>query len=403
MDNKRIIYLDCYCGISGDMLLGALLDAGLELSALEEGLSLLGLDGYRLGMERVCRRGITGTSFIIESAEDTAERKYKDIVCIIGASRLPEEVKERALAVFYRLAAVEARIHGMALEDVAFHEIGALDSILDIVGSTLALHILGIDEIISSPLPLGRGMIEIGHGRVPLPAPATAALLAAGDVPVYGVETEGELVTPTGAALVTTLACGFGEIPDFTLESVGYGAGKNEYETPNYLRVLMGAACKMEPRYREKVNIIEANIDDLNPEITGYMMEKLFSEGALDVFFTPIQMKKNRPAVKLSIISPPALTGRLMDRIFLETTTLGCRVMEARKAALPRTVEEMDTPWGPVRFKIVNSKVQDTVITRCAPEYEDCLSIARREQIPLQEAYRKVEEFYHTAVKDKGE
>lgn len=399
MDNRKIIYLDCYCGISGDMLLGALLDAGLELAALEEGLSSLGLEGYRLGKQRVMRRGIAGTSFFIKSAGGAVHRKYGDIVRLIEAASLPGKVKEQALRVFNRLAMVEARIHGVPLADVVFHEIGALDSILDIVGGTLALHLLGIDRIVSSPLPLGRGMVEISHGSVPLPAPATAALLAAGDAPVYGVEMKGELVTPTGAAMVTTLADSFGEIPDFTLESVGYGAGKKEYDLPNFLRVLIGTVCETEPR-REKINIIEANMDDLNPEITGYMMEKLFSEGALDVFFTPIQMKKNRPAVKLSVISPPDLAVQLMDRIFLETSTLGCRVMEAWKEALPRSVEKVETPWGPVRFKVVNSKVQDTTINRFTPEYEDCLSIARREQLPLREVYEKVVEFYRTIPGD---
>lgn len=395
MDGEKIIYLDCYCGISGDMLLGALLDVGLELAALEEGLSSLGLGSYRLGKERVLRRGITGTSFFIESAEETVHRKYGDIVRLVEDASLPGKVKEQALQVFNRLATVEARIHGVALADVVFHEIGALDSILDIVGGTLALYLLGIDRIISSPLPLGRGMIEISHGSVPLPAPATAALLADGDVPVYGVETKGELVTPTGAAMVTALADSFGEIPDFTLESVGYGAGRKEYDLPNFLRVLVGAAGETELQ-REKINIIEANMDDLNPEITGYMMEKLFSEGALDVFFTPIQMKKNRPAVKLSVISPPDLAVQLMGTIFLETSTLGCRVMEAWKEALPRSVERVETPWGAVRFKVVNGKVQDMTINRCTPEYEDCLSIARRERIPLREVYEKVVEFYRT-------
>ncbi len=391
---KKIIYLDCYSGISGDMFLGALLDAGLSLPLLSEQLSSLPLSGYSLKMEKVCKYGITGTSFQVLTEEENSHfRNINHINDIVSASDLPGPVIKRCKSVFHKLAVAESSIHGVTVEEVHFHEIGALDSIIDIVGSVTALHLMGVDDVICSPLPLGRGLIEIQHGKVPLPAPATAALLAERGVPVYGVDTQGELVTPTGAALVTSLAEDFGEIPRVSLESVGYGAGKKDYGIPNFLRVMIGSVVETGLTYREKVDIIEANIDDLNPEITGYVMEKLFEEGALDVFFTPVQMKKNRPAVKLTVLSPPGKAELFMDTIFRETSTLGCRIMDAQKVMLPRCIEEVDTPWGPVRIKIVNNN-NSGVFLNFSPEYEDCLAIARREGIPLREVYQTINQLY---------
>lgn len=386
---KKTLYLDCYNGISGDMMLGALLDAGLSFSGLKENLSSLSISGYRLDAEKVFRHGITGTSLQVFSEKNNSLRNIGRIGEIIGGSNLPEAVKEQSMSVFRKLAVAESRVHGIPVGEVHFHEIGALDTIIDIAGSVTGLHMMGIDEIICSPLPMGRGMTEIMHGKIPLPAPATAALLAERGVPVYGVETEGELVTPTGAALVSSLAAHFGQIPDFVIESVGYGAGKKDFGVPNFLRVFIGTA---HARHHEKIDIIEANIDDLSPEITGYVMEKLLEEGALDVFFTPVQMKKNRPAVKLTVLSPSEKTALLTDIVFRETSTIGCRIIEARKVMLPRHFEEVNTPWGTVRIKVAGREGDGAL--SFAPEYEDCLAIARRENIPLREVYRKVEELY---------
>lgn len=392
---KKTMYLDCYSGISGDMFIGALLDAGLSLSLLSEQLSSLPLSGYKLEAEKVSRYGISGTDFRVLTEKNAQFRNIESIGEIISGSGLPPSVKNRCMAVFQKLAEAEAHVHSVTVEQVHFHEIGALDSIVDIVGSVTALHLMGIDEIICSPLPLGRGLIKIQHGKVPLPAPATAKLLADSKVSVYGVETKGELVTPTGAALVATLAEFFGEIPRINMESIGYGAGKKDFGIPNYLRVMVGSVSENRAFYREKVDIIEANIDDLNPEITGYVMEKLFEEGALDVYFTPVQMKKNRPAVKLTVLSPPGKADLFTDIIFRETSTLGCRVAEAQKVMLPRHIEKVETPWGTVRVKTVKCHKSGEFLS-CSPEYEDCLAVARRQGIPLREVYRTVERLCDT-------
>ncbi len=395
---ENVLYLDCYNGISGDMFLGALIDCGLSLECLTEALSGLKVDGYRLKAERVCRYGISGTDFQVSVGTGQSFRNINDISGLINNSRLPSIVIGQSLAVFERLAAVEARIHGVEIGQVHFHEIGALDSIIDIVGTVCGLHFLNIKEIISSPLPLGRGFVETEHGRLPLPAPATTGLLAEAGVPVYGVEQRGELVTPTGAALVSVLAREYGKIPAMRMEKVGYGAGNKDFGVPNFLRVFFGSREKSVTVYSEDVNIIEANIDDMSGEITGYVMDKLISEGALDVFFTPVQMKKNRPAVKISVLAAPDKTVLLSEILLRETTTLGCRVQAAAKVMLPRRVEEVTTPWGAVRIKIVGG-IKDKEVTedskepilRFAPEYEDCAAIARRENIPLIDVYRAIE------------
>ncbi len=395
----RTLYLDCFSGISGDMFIGALLDTGLlKLYQLEDYLSTLEVGGYRLETETVQRQAIAGTRFKVVVEENSTFRNLNDIEKILSKSKLPEEVKEKSLAMFTKLAQVESRVHDVPLEKVHFHEIGALDSLIDITSSILSIHLLGVEEVVCSPLPVGRGFIDIEHGKIPLPAPATAALLAGAGTPVYGVDIQGELVTPTGAALVTSLAGRYGQMPSFNLEAVGYGSGSKEYGIPNFLRVFVGSDALNQntgPGQQESVEIIEANIDDLNPEISGYLMDKLLQKGAMDVYFTPIYMKKNRPAIKITVLSSAENKDDLMDLLFQETSTFGCRIVEGQKIVLPRRVEEVSTRWGSVRVKVVGSEDGNQKdIGHYSPEYEDCLAIAYREGIPLKEVYREVEQLY---------
>ena len=402
--SENILYLDCYNGLSGDMFLGALIDGGLSLELLMENLALLPLEGYRLETKKVSRYGITGTDFKVIISSPQYFRSLKDISKIINESTLPVSVKEKSLAVFKRIAAVESRIHGVSVEEVHFHEIGAVDSIIDIVGVVCGINLLDINKIISAPLPLARGLITIEHGKFPLPAPATAEILAECNIPVYGVQIEGELVTPTGAVLIAELADEFGKIPEMKMERVGYGAGNKDFGLPNFLRIFRGRKDSAIPFYSEKVNVIEANIDDMRGEISGYVMEKLLKEGALDVFFTPVQMKKNRPAIKLSVLSSPEKTSYLINILLEETTTLGCRVQSAAKVMLPRRLEEVTTPWGKVTVKIAEKKGSGDDIGslfKFAPEYEDCLSIAQREKIPLADVYRAVESCFENEYKNR--
>lgn len=393
---SKLLYFDCYSGISGDMILAALLDSGVQLKSFLELLGGLRLGGYRLKAEKVIRYGICGTNVEVQlDSSDRVHRHLPQITALIGDSALPGPVKDKSIAVFKNLAGAEAAVHGISVDKVHFHEVGAVDAIVDIVGCVVLLHLLSVDKVCCSPLPLGRGMVQAAHGTLPLPAPATLELLKRHRVPVYGRNTEMELVTPTGAALLTTLAGTFGPPPAFTLQDVGYGAGKLDPGYPNFLRVFIGAVEDDPPvdnvnLLEDQVWLIEANIDDLNPEIYGYLMERLFEEGALDVYFTPIQMKKNRPAVKLAVLASPEKFTFLTEIVFRETSTLGLRVTEARKIMKRREVETVDTQWGPVRVKLVPPAPGEQ-LQHYAPEHEDCLAIARRTGLPLKEVYRLVE------------
>jgi pyridinium-3,5-bisthiocarboxylic acid mononucleotide nickel chelatase len=387
----KAIYFDCYSGVSGDMTLGALLDCGVALEDLNRLLAGLALPGYRLQAETVTRYGLAGTRLtVLLDRADTHHRHLSGIVRLIRESSLPEPVREQSAAVFENLAAAEAAVHGIPVEQVHFHEVGAVDAIVDIVGSAAALYLLGVGAVYCSSLPYARGMVRAAHGLLPLPAPATLELIKRRRAPVYGRETEFELVTPTGAAIVTTLAEGFGPPPPMNVEAVGYGAGSLDPGYPNFLRVMLGTRAPGVPAYEERVQLIEANIDDLNPEIYGYLMEKLLAGGAMDVFLTPIQMKKNRPAIKLTVLAAPSKLQPLLEMIFHETSTLGVRTFEGCKIMRPRAFETVQTEWGPVRVKLVPVAGQAMPV-HFAPEYEDCLAIARRTGVPLKEVYRQVE------------
>ena len=389
-----IIYFDCYSGISGDMALGALLDGGADLKEIRAVLAGLKLQGWSLGAEKIKRGGIAGTrALVCLDGVETAERHLNEILEILDRADLPRPVGANSRKVFERLAEAEAAVHGISVDQVHFHEVGALDAIIDIVGTCAALYLLQADRVICSPLPAGRGEIKSAHGRLPLPAPATLELLAGRRVPVEGKDSGFELVTPTGAALVTALADSFGPIPAFNIGAVGYGAGSIDPGYPNYLRVLIGSAGPLAGSYEEEVAIIETNIDDLSPEIYSYLMDKLFAAGALDVYYTPAQMKKNRPGVLLSVLAPPEKISSIQDLLFKETTTLGFRLTTARKVMRPRAVETVETRWGPVRVKYTPSP-EGCFPLHYGPEYEDCRAVAEQSGLPLKEVYRLVDQIY---------
>ena len=390
----RVVYFDCYSGISGDMTLGALLDCGAPLEEVTLLLKRLNLPGWRLQAKKVIRHGLSGTDLsVIVEKDDKAHRGLTDITGIINDSDLPGPIKDKSIAIFTHLAEAEACVHGAAVEQIHFHEVGAVDALVDIVGSVSALHMLNINTVYCSPLPLGRGMAQSAHGLIPLPGPAVLQLIQKRRVPVYGVNEVWEQVTPTGVAIMTALADHFGPLPALTIESVGYGAGKFDPGYPNFLRALVGVPVSVTNAWEEPLLQIEANIDDLNPEIYGYLMEKLIEAGAMDVFFTPIQMKKNRPAVKLSLLSAPFSLDPLLGLIFNETSTLGVRIFEGRKKMRPRFVDTVQTEWGPVRIKIVPAE-DEGFPRHVAPEYEDCRAIAVRTGLPLKEIYRMAEYTY---------
>ena len=382
----RVAYFDCFSGISGNMILGALLDAGLEFGALKEGLAKLGLSGYEIKAKRVLKRYIAGTLVDVKVQEEGVERHLGDILGILEESSLPGEIKETCGKIFARLAEAEARVHGLDVEDIHFHEVGGLDAIVDVVGSVVGLALLGVEEVVSSAVHLGTGFVECAHGRFPVPAPATLALVKG--VPTYGRDIKAELTTPTGAAIITTLAKEFGRAPLMAVEAIGYGAGHRNLPIPNLLRISIGEAAGSKERSYEEdvVTVVEANSDDMNPELYEHVMERLFEEGALDVFFTPIQMKKNRPAVKLSALVRESDLAGVLAVFFEETTTLGVRLYEASRKKLARESLVVGTKYGKVSVKV--GKLGDAV-KNVSPEYEDCRRIASQLDIPLKEVYEE--------------
>lgn len=382
----RIAYFDCFAGASGDMILGALLDAGVQPEVWQGELTKLNLSGYELKIERVQKQSLTATAVRVRVSEGGQERGLTEIEALIRASPLPTEVKETSVEVFRRLAEAEARVHGITPERVHFHEVGGVDAIVDIVGAVVGLRLLGVEAVYASALPLGHGFVDCAHGRLPLPAPATLELLRG--VPVRSQDVEGELVTPTGAAILTTLAKGFGPFPPMTVERIGYGAGQRDFPFPNLLRLLVGSTSAGLDARLETLTLLEANIDDLNPEFYGHLMERLFTAGALDVYLTPVQMKKNRPGVLLSVACPPAKAEALAALVFAETTTIGLRRQEVQRWALARERVEVETPYGSVGVKV--ARLGGKVMT-ASPEYEDCRRLALERGVPLKEVYAAAE------------
>jgi uncharacterized protein (TIGR00299 family) protein len=387
----KIAYFDCFSGISGNMVLGALLDAGLELGALKKALAELKITGYKIEAQKVQKKGISGTLVNIKTKKDKVERHLGDILGIIHGSNLADDIKDRAEAIFIRLAEAEAKVHGVNIEEIHFHEVGGLDAIVDIVGSVLSLKLMGIENVYSSPLHLGRGFVKCAHGLLPVPSPATMELVKG--VPIYGQDIEAELTTPTGAAIITTLAKGFIRAPMMEVEAIGYGAGNRDLPIPNLLRVSIGEAVESTGQGYEEdvVTLIEANIDDMNPELYEHVMGRLNNKGALDVFLTPIQMKKNRPAVKLSAIVREADLRGVLDVFFEETTTLGVRFSEIRRKKLSRLSVDVETEYGKIGVKV--GKLGD-VVKNISPEYEDCQRVALQLGVPLKDVYEAAKRAY---------
>ncbi|MCS7221232.1 MAG: nickel pincer cofactor biosynthesis protein LarC [Anaerolineae bacterium] len=382
----RVAYFDVFFGASGDMILGALVDAGLSVNALQDVVRRLNLpEQVHIEVEPAIHHSLRGTRVTVHTAEARYHRHLSDIEAILQNADLETPVREQAQAVFRRLAEAEARVHGAPIETVHFHEVGALDAITDIVGVVAGLHLLGIEQIVCSPLPISRGIGRGEHGPLPWPAPGTMALLEG--LPVRGLDVEGETLTPTGAALLTTLAKRFGPCPAMRLERVAYGAGRQSFpQAPNLLRLLIGEVDTVSTSaWAERLVVMETNLDNMNPEWFGPLCQGLFEAGALDVWLTPIQMKKGRPGTLLSVIARPEDIPRLRAQIFAETTTLGIREIEVTRWPLPRRIETVETPFGPVRVKLAEFAPGRW---KAAPEHEDCVQAAQAASVPLREVYQ---------------
>jgi hypothetical protein len=388
----KIAYLDLFGGLSGDMTLGALVDAGLPLAELKRGLAKLKVRGYALSARRVKRGAIAATKVDVKVAHHGHHHTpLKAILAMLKSSVLPAVVKESARAVFMKLGEAEGRVHGVAAMKVEFHEVGAVDSIVDIVGSCLGLHLLGIERLHCSRVPVARGEIRMHHGLMPNPGPATAALLAG--FPLVPVEIDREIVTPTGAALLAALVRDPGRLPEMTLEAVGYGAGDWDLpERPNVVRLLVGEAAS--PEESDAVYLVETNLDNVSGELVGYLFEKLFAAGAVDVYTTPIQMKKSRPGVKVSALVPPARRAAVEGLLLRETPTFGVRRVLMERSKLDRRGEVVRTKFGPIRVKVGSMGGKEI---KAAPEFEDVRAAADKHRVALSQvvdaalqAYRRI-------------
>jgi len=384
----NILYLDCASGISGDMLLGALVDLGVDLRLLRSRLALLPIKGYTITSRRVTRAGFSARKVDVKVTGRHAHRGLKEIRRIVGGSRLEPAVKRTAMEIFGRIVRAEARIHGIAEDRVHLHEVGAVDAIVDVVGAVVGVTELlgppgagGSGRVACSALNVGHGTVAMEHGLLPVPAPATAALLKG--VPIYSAGPRAELVTPTGAAIAATLAGSFGAPPPMVVERIGYGSGDGDYEGhPNVLRAILGSSWPGAGRGGREVMVVECTIDDMNPQGYGYLMERLFDTGAVEVFYTPVQMKKGRPGVLVTAICPAALMQQVTQVIFEETTTIGVRYRVMGRVELERSTVPVTTRFGRIRVKIASLEGR---ITQAQPEYEDCRKAAARRRVPLKE------------------
>jgi pyridinium-3,5-bisthiocarboxylic acid mononucleotide nickel chelatase len=398
---SRLLYFDCFSGISGDMVLGALLDAGLPFDELKRALGTLAVSGYHIHASRVLRAGVSATKFTVhdhESGSDGQEHRHDDghshrhgaghahrslpeIFDLIDTSALSTAGRDRAKTLFQRLAEAESAIHQMPVEQVHLHEVGALDSIIDVVGAVFALEWFGADRIVASPLNVGGGTVQSAHGLFPVPAPATVKLL--GGAPIYSGAVQKELVTPTGALIVSCYATSFGPLPAMTIEQVGYGAGDNDFaSTPNVLRVFVGRSATDVLSGSEQVIVIECEIDDMNPQLFGVAMDRLYAAGALEVFYVAAQMKKNRPGTLLTVVAPPDRREALSEIIFRETTTIGLRYSEMDRECLQREIVSVQTPVGPVRIKVA---WRGGRLVNAVPEFEDCAALAAAKNLSVKE------------------
>jgi len=374
----KTLYFDCFAGASGDMILGAMVAAGVEPGFLREQLSLLPVDGFSINFETVSKSGLSATYARVETAHEHKHRHLSDIKKIIESSRLSDAVKQRAVQIFTRLAEAEARVHNEPVDHVHFHEVGALDAIVDVVGAAICFEALRIDRFICSPIHVGSGMVKMAHGQFPIPPPAVTELLKG--VPFYATDIKGELLTPTGAAIITTVCNEYGPIPQMMTETTGYGAGTREYQDfPNVLRVLLGETEDKSAR-DERLWMLETNLDDVSPQIIGYVMDRVLELGALDCFFTPVQMKKNRPGVLLSVLCGREEKEAVMRLLFMETTTLGVRSYEVTRRALERSVVRVETQYGPIDVKVAHL---DGRVVNEMPEFEQCRQAAASANVPL--------------------
>ena len=376
----KTLYFDCFAGASGDMILGAAVGAGVDANALREQLSLLNIEGFSLDFETVDKSGLSATFARVHTVHEHKHRHLSDIEKIISNSQLAPGVKQRAIAVFTRLAEAEAHVHNEPIERVHFHEVGALDAIVDVVGAAICFELLNIERFVCSALHVGSGTVDMSHGRFPVPPPAVAELLKG--VPCYSSDIKGELVTPTGAAIITTVSSEYGPMPLMKAEQIGYGAGAREYENfPNALRVIVGeTAAARNPE--EQLLMIETNIDDASPQIIGHVMDRAFALGARDCYFTPVQMKKNRPGVLLSVLCDRDLKESVMEMLFNETTTLGVRSYEVARRALERRMVTVQTAYGPIDVKVGNLNGR---VVNVMPEFEQCRDAASRSGVALKE------------------
>lgn len=382
----KTAYFDCIAGASGDMLLGALVDAGLPAAALEAELAKLHLDDFRLGFSKVSKNGFGATKVDVHARDDAPERHLREIREIVEKSGVSNKVKERAMRVFTRICEVEGGIHGMSVDEVHLHEVGGVDAIVDVVGVLAGIELLGIERIVVSPLPMGRGFVKGAHGQIPLPAPATIGLLKG--VPVYGSPIEKELVTPTGAALLVELADAWGPLPSMTLSEVGYGAGTRDLVIPNVVRLLLGETSSTGPWLTETITVLETHLDNDRGETIGHAFQRLMSEGALDVVSIPAQMKKDRPAHVVKVLAKPEDADRLESILFEETSTLGIRRCDTRRDALPRHFDTVETQYGPITVKVAQLPSGGL---RATPEYEECRKAAEFHGVSLNAVTREAE------------
>lgn len=378
----KIAYFDCFSGISGDMVLGALVDLGLELPELERALSSLDLEEFSIEAREVASYGLRATKVDVIVPESVLVRTFNNIRDLIVSSDLPERVKSISLEIFTRLARAEALVHGKPIDQVHFHEVGAVDSIVDIVGAAYGIHALEISDVFGSPLPLGHGMVKTAHGSIPVPAPAVLEILE--DTPTYGRGIPTEIVTPTGAALIKSLAVSFGNHPPMRVGKIGYGAGSKDLGVPNLLRVITGEPLDFPADTEELACLISTNIDDMNPEFYDYVMERLLEEGAQDVWLTPIQMKKTRPGTTLTVLCSPSNATALKRILLEETSTFGLRTSNVMKKAIEREMLEVKTEWGPVRVKVGR---ESNHVTNVSPEFSDCAAIAGEHGVPIKEVF----------------
>ena len=382
-----IAYFDCFSGISGDMTLGAFLDLGVPVEWLKEGLDSIPLKGFDLTVTQVSRSGIHARRVQVDTKDSSKSRNYSQIKSLLKDSPLSPSVKERSLEIFAKIAEAEAEIHNCPIEKVHFHEVGGIDAIVDIVGTALCVDFLKLEKIVASRVPLGSGFVDCSHGTLPVPAPATLKILKG--VPVYGTDIPHELVTPTGAAIIVTLAESFGKIPDIIVADTGYGAGKRDLESiPNLLRIITGIAADHQAGLRQDtIVMVETCIDDMNPEVFGFLMDRLFAEGALDVYWVPIFMKKNRPGTMVQVLCRGDRKEAVMERILSETTSSGVRFYDVHRRILKREQLVVDTLYGRVQVKrIVNPDGSQ----RLVPEYEVCKKIALEKDIPLRTVYDNI-------------